>query len=325
MPATPVAEPALSDFERRHETRFKGDAFDWYPFRQDGQRFPLPDRRSRPATEVLVRPASGDDVRQLTRLGLPGVTGLQWVPDGTALQFTLNETAATEEGAYGATDLYRVSLDGVVNRVTNDGFNYANVNFSPDGRWMTYVRSFSTQMVVDQKLNHGGPQDLYIQPAGLGAPRNLTADWDLDPGTPRWSPDSRYLYFLSSIGGGTHLFRVAAAGGPVEQITGGERRVSGLDFDRAFERITYTVGELDSPTEVYAARIDGSDERKLSDVNRDFLAEVSVATRRSETVRWRSLDGTPIEGFLTFPHGYDAARGPYPLIVVNHGGPHAAC
>jgi dipeptidyl aminopeptidase/acylaminoacyl peptidase len=47
MPATPVAEPALSDFERRHETRFKGDAFDWYPFRQDGQRFPLPDRRSR--------------------------------------------------------------------------------------------------------------------------------------------------------------------------------------------------------------------------------------------------------------------------------------
>jgi dipeptidyl aminopeptidase/acylaminoacyl peptidase len=31
-----------------------------------------------------------------------------------------------------------------------------------------------------------------------------------------------------------------------------------------------------------------------------------------------------IEGFLRFPHGYDPARGPYPLIVMNHGGPHAA-
>ena len=25
-----------------------------------------------------------------------------------------------------------------------------------------------------------------------------------------------------------------------------------------------------------------------------------------------------------FPYGYDAAKGPYPLIVMSHGGPHAA-
>jgi dipeptidyl aminopeptidase/acylaminoacyl peptidase len=51
---------------------------------------------------------------------------------------------------------------------------------------------------------------------------------------------------------------------------------------------------------------------------------VSIATRPSETVRWKSVDGTEIEGFLMFPHGYDPASGPYPLVIVNHGGPHAA-
>jgi len=66
------------------------------------------------------------------------------------------------------------------------------------------------------------------------------------------------------------------------------------------------------------ADIDGRNERRLTDVHREWLVEVSPATRPSETVRWRSTDGTEIEGFLMFPHGYDAARGPYPLIVMNH-------
>jgi dipeptidyl aminopeptidase/acylaminoacyl peptidase len=322
--AAVTTAPALSEFAQRHEERFKGDAFDWYPFRQDGQRFPLPDRSSRPATEVMIEPAGGGESRILTSLGLPGITGLHWVPDGSALQFSLNAAAASQEGAYGATELYRVTLDGQVTRLTDPGMNDASVSFSPDGRWMSHVRSVGTQVIVDQKLGHGGSRDIYLQPAELGPERNLTADWDLDPGAPRWSPDSRHLYFTAQIGGAIHLFRVAVAGGLVEQVTRGERRINGLDFDQAFRRITYTVGEFDRPPEVYVADIDGGNERRLSDVHREFLAEVSMATRPTEGVRWRSADGTMIEGFLRFPHGYDPARGPYPLIVMNHGGPHAA-
>jgi len=189
---------------------------------------------------------------------------------------------------------------------------------------MAYVRSFGTDMVIEEKLDHGGPRDLYVQPAAGGQAVNLTASWDLDAGSPLWSPDGRYLYFTAGIGGATHLFRVAATGGPVEQVTSGARRINGLDVDRAFRRMTYTVGEFDRPSDVWVADLDGSNERRLTDVHRDFLAEVEVAARPAEAVRWRSYDGTPIEGFLLFPHGYDPAGGPYPLIVVNHGGPHSA-
>ena len=321
-PAAPA--PALSDFERRHEERFKGDAFDWYPFRQDGQSFPTPNRRARPATEVFVHPAGSGEGRKLTTLGVNGIGGLQWVPDGSALQFSLNEQAARDEKAYGTTDLYRVTLDGRVTRVTSDGGNYSAPSFSPDGRLMVYERSLGTQIIVDKKMNHGGAQDLYVQPAGLGPATNLTAGWDLDPGPARWSPDSRYLYFTAEIGGAVHLFRVAAAGGAVEQVTKGNRRINNVDFDRAFTRITYTVGEFDRPSDVYVAAIDGREERRLSDVHQVFLSAVSLATRPSEAVRWKSTDGTEIEGFVMFPHGYDPARGPYPMIVMNHGGPHAA-
>jgi dipeptidyl aminopeptidase/acylaminoacyl peptidase len=323
LPAPQRAAPPRTDFERRHEARFQGAAFDWYPFRQDGQRFPLPDQRDRPPSEIFLESADGASApRQLTRLGLePGA--IRWKPDGSALVFTANE-AVRDELAYGATDLFEVTVQGDLTRLTDDGYNYGNLDFSPDGRWMSYVRSFGTDLIIERKLDHGGSRDIHIRPVAGGDPVNLTADWDLDPGTPRWSPDARHIYFTAGIGGATHLFRVAAAGGPVEQITTGERRLGGLAIDRDFRRMAYTVGTFDRPSDIYTADIDGGNERRLTDVHREFLEEVEVASHPSERVVWNSFDGTPIEGFLIYPHGYDPAGGPYPLIIINHGGPHAA-
>ncbi len=323
VPPAPRPEPPLTDFQRRHQERFRGSDFDWYPFRQDGQPFPLPDPGLREPAELFLEPADGSaPPRQLTRLGLqPG--NLRWTPDGSAILFTANE-GILDEIDYGSTDLFRVTVDGELTRLTEDGYNYSGVEFSPDGGRLAWVRSFSTDMIIGLRLDHGGPVDLYVQPAEGGEAVNLTADFDLDAGSPRWSPDGRHLYFTTQIGGEVHLFRVAAAGGPVEQVTRGPRRIQNLTFDRAFRRMAYTVGEFERPSELYVADVDGRNERRLTDVNREFLEEVAVATRPSETVRWTSYDGTEVEGFLLYPHGYREDGGPYPLIVMNHGGPHAA-
>lgn len=323
VPAPPRPQPQWSAFERRHEERFKGDAFDWYPFMQDGQRFPLPDPAERAARELFLEPADGSgSAQRLTSLGLQAGNPV-WTPDGRAVVFTANE-GILDEVLYGSTDMFRVTVDGQLTRLTNDGYNYGSVGFSPDGRWMSYTRSFGTDMIMELRLDHGGPQDIYLQPAGGGEPVNMTADFDLDPGSLMWSPDSRHLYFTAGIRGGNHLFRVPAAGGTVQQVTTGDRRINGLDVDRAFRRMTYTVGEFDRPADVWVADIDGRNERRLTDVHRDFLAQVEVASRPSETIVWNSYDGTEIEGFLIYPHGYDPQGGPYPLIVMNHGGPHSA-
>jgi dipeptidyl aminopeptidase/acylaminoacyl peptidase len=322
MPAPGRPAPALSEFERRHEERFEGAAFDWYPFRQDGQRFPLPDPTSRRPSEIFLQAADGSGTpRQLTRLGLsPG--NVTWTPDGSAILFTANP-GDLDELAYGTSQMYRVTVDGQLTRLTDDGYGYSGITFSPDGRWMTYERSFGTDMIIELELSHGGPQDLYITPWGGGEPVNLTAGWDLDPGTPQWSPDSKWIYFTAGIRGENHVFRVAPTGGQVEQITTGQRRVNGVDFDAAFKRMAYTVGEFDKPSDVWVADIDGKNERRLTDVHADFLAQVELASRPTETLRWNSYDGTEIEGYLMYPVGYDASRS-YPLIIMNHGGPHSA-
>ena len=62
-----------SDFEKRHEERFRGSQFDWLDFQRDGQSFPVPNRADpmvSPPQEIVLAPNDGGAERQLTRLGL---------------------------------------------------------------------------------------------------------------------------------------------------------------------------------------------------------------------------------------------------------------
>ena len=328
------ASPAVSEFERRHAERFKGVIFDWMEFQRDGQPFPAPDPTARPAQHIVMQPVgSAGPEKTLFDLDLRP-TGLVWHPGGTQLAFTA-DPSWREETKYDHPNIWTVGADGRVTRLTDDGYAYSDLDYSPDGRYLSYARSFGTDMVIAQKLNHGGPRDLFIRALDGGDPINLTEAWDLEPGNANWSPDGRYLYFTAAVGGESHLFRVGVpAGGAssrtrarpapakVEQVTSGERRLNGLVIDRGFTTMAYTVGVHDALPEVHAARIDGSGERRLSHVHRAFME--AVALGRTERVRWKSYDGTPIEGWVTLPPGYDRARGPYPLIVFSHGGPHSA-
>lgn len=313
-----------SEFERRHEERFRGVTFDWKDFQRDGAPFPAPNLRARPAAQIVVQRLGGTDSKVLVNDDLRPAN-LAWHPNGKLLAFTADATWRNEL-AYDRADVWTVTVGGTLTRMTrltDDGYVHSSPGFSPDGKYLSYVRTFGTDMVIQQKLNHGGPRDLLIRPVeGEGAPINLTAKWDLEPENSRWSPDSRFVYFTAAIGGESHLFRASVPAGQVEQVTRGERRLGNLTIDASFTLIAYTVGLLDAPADVYAANIDGAGERRLSDAHKAITSDVGFS--RAERLRWPSYDGTEIEGWLLFPHGYEAGKGRHPLIVTSHGGPHAA-
>ena len=319
--AQPQVTPTYaSEFEKRHEERFKGLTFDWKDFQRDGQPLPAPNLRARPAAQLTVQSAGGGDAKVLVDADIRP-TNIAWHPNGALLAF-IADPDWRDELKYESPDLWTVTTDGDVTRVTDDDYVYGSADFSPDGRWLSFVRTFGTDMIIQQKLNHGGPRDLYVRAVSGGEPINLTATWDLEPGGPMWSPDSRFVYFTASIGGELHLFRVTpSAGAAVEQVTRGERRLNGVSIDRAFKTIAYTVGRHDAPPDVFTASIDGSGERRVSDVHARLTADIAFS--KTDRLGWASHDGTQIEGWLTYPHGYDRSKGPYPLIVNSHGGPHA--
>ena len=195
-------------------------------------------------------------------------------------------------------------------------------SIQPPSQWILSTHQLSTDDVIARKLNHGGPTDLVVIPATGGAERNLTSNWDYLPAGPRWSPDGRFVYFTGGVGGTTHLFRVSAAGGEVEQVTRGERRIGSLSFDRTMSKMAFTVGRIEGPPEIHVADIDGGNERQLTRLHEPFTSSRSLG--RGERLKYASKDGTIIEGWLIAPQGYQPGSGPYPLVVNNHGGPHSA-
>jgi dipeptidyl aminopeptidase/acylaminoacyl peptidase len=325
VPATPRPRVFASDFEKRHEDRFRGRQFDWLRFQRDGANYPVPnsaDPYVTPPQEIFISGAGSE--RQLTRLGLRP-SGTEWRPDGMALLFTADSSYRNER-SYEHGQIWSVTFDGTARRLSTDlDYDYSDASYSPDGRWILYTKQISTDAVITRRMDNGGPTDLAVMPADGGAERLLTADWDYLPAGARFSPDGKYVYFNGGIGGTNHLFRVPVTGGPVEQVTKGERRLAGFSFDRGMTKVAFSVGKMESPSDISIARIDGTKEQQLTRLNEGFTREVALDA--PERLSFRSKDGTPIEGWLWRPYGYrpGAAGGArYPLIVFSHGGPHSA-
>jgi dipeptidyl aminopeptidase/acylaminoacyl peptidase len=327
-PPGPKPKPAYaSDVDREIAERFKGRVIDWMDYKVDGRGFVADPRDpiATPPQELFIVARTGGTPKPLTQLGVT-VTDIAWRPDSGALAFVAN-THQRDEYVYPRADLFTVTIDGALTRLTDDGFNHAAPDWSPDGTSIVVERQQGLSTVIAAKQTNGGPLDVYrIAATGGGAMENLTKEWDLLPDAPQWSADGRAIYFTAGVGGLTQIFRRAVGpAGKVEQITTGERGRGSVSFSTAFDRVAYTAADAMHSDEVFTARLAATglaDERKLSSVSDAFLQSVDLW--RTEQIRYPSADGTTIEGWVTLPPDYEAAKGPYPLILSIHGGPHGA-
>jgi dipeptidyl aminopeptidase/acylaminoacyl peptidase len=309
----------LSAMERQLEQRFKGRIYDWMNVRFDGRGY-LPDPRdpaATPPTELYVVTRDGGTPRQITHVGVD-VREPAWRPDSAALAFVA-DSHQRDEYSYERADLWIATLDGNTRRLTDDGFEYDSPSWSPDGKTLVLRRRQSLNQVLTAKQNHGGAVDLYRIGADATGISNLTAEWDLIPDPPTYSPDGKYVYFAAAVGGDTQLFREDLAAGRVQQLTRGERSLGGFSFSQDLSSMAFTATSPMRPAEAFAAKIDGSGEHQLSNLNEGFLKEVELTP--AERIRFPSKDGTQIEGWIMVPRGGTA---PHPLILSIHGGPHGA-
>src|SRR5688500_13433187 len=148
----PIPKPSASgatEFERRHQERFKGAIFDWKDFQRDGQPFPAPNLRIRPAADIVIAPAGGGEGRTLT-VGDVRPSGLAWSPDGGRLIFTADPDWR-DELRYESPDLWLLTAAGELTRLTNDGNVYTAPAFSPDRAWVSFVRDPGTDLIIQEK------------------------------------------------------------------------------------------------------------------------------------------------------------------------------
>jgi len=92
---------------------------------------------------------------------------------------------------------------------------------SPDGRTVAF-----TVQTVDVEKNTK-PKQIYTIPVDGGTPRLLTREGN-DNERPRWSPDSKQIYFASDRSGSSQIWVMDADGGHARQITRLSTEASGV-------------------------------------------------------------------------------------------------
>ena len=216
----------------------------------------------------------------------------QWLPDGSALLAVVNRQPGEDDLFY-YPDLVRVPLDGgepvlITGADTVDW----GPRPSPDGRWIAYhsqpVANLSTANV-----------EIKLIPAAGGEPRVLTAELDRDALDLAWLPDSHSLCFLAPDRGRIDLRSVALEGGTVKTLLTADREMQAYDLSPDGSRVGFVVSTDRAPSDLYVAALDGSHERRLTQVN-GISKGRSIKRRGSSgrmygSVRIRSICSSPAE------------------------------
>jgi dipeptidyl aminopeptidase/acylaminoacyl peptidase len=296
--------------------RFDGRVVTSIRYKRDGTLTFRPHYATQPKRQLWVVSADGGTPRQITELPFD-VGAPVWNPDGSMLFFSGDEEEDDELSSELTSDVWGVPLSGgTVRRLTRNPGSESAPAVGPSGDMLAFrytsERGAETDLLVVQMGRDGAFQ---------GNPRNLTETWDLVPGSPWFSPDGAHLYFEAGIGGNRHVFRVRVDGGPVEQVTQGDRQIRSVSTSSNGSVMAYSATDAVTPTELYVASGNGSTEQKASGFNDEWLRTVRLMA--PEQLSWRVDDGTVVEGWIIPPVGYQPGRS-YPMVLKIHGGPHSA-
>lgn len=284
--------------------------------REAGADVRVEDEPAPPARVHVLDLATGDD-RALPQPDAGDITTLDWSPDGTRLAVTIQSLPGTIGFFYG-TDVHIVdAVSGAATpRVVREGMDF-NPKWSPDGRSLAF-------------LSHDGVKDwigccyVCVVPVdGDAAPRNVSREFDeRDYGAEyHWAADSEAIYLVAPRGVSRHLFAIDLRSGLSERLSEGTGVFGGFSFSAAGSHAAFLRSTISQPTEVFVSAV-----KPLAPVPMTRLNGLPARATAAEedVVRWKSFDGTEVEGILVVPASAAPSDG-FPLVTVIHGGPSTPC
>ena len=240
------------------------------------------------------------------------VDDFTWSPDSRRIAFDASQVGVPQ--SFYTYDIYVLTLaDRSVRKIVDrQGPDFFPV-WSPDGReiaYRTYARS------PEDEYHTWSSGYIAVVTANGGASRLLTEAFDKNPTPLAWSP--RGIYFAGRQKTYQHLFRVSPATGEIGRVSGPFESVfTSFSFSADFRQAAFAGADAKSYQEIYVSPLEPFAPRKLTAMGEQLKAW-KIASR--EVIQWTSQDGTPIEGVLIKPAGFDPAKR-YPLLVIVHGGP----
>jgi Tol biopolymer transport system component len=198
----------------------------------DGQRIVFNSDRGEGEFGLYVMGATGESVR---RIG-DDLTRASWSPDGKhVVASTAGFVTPLSRGVWG--DLWILEVDGNERTQLTHDVDAVQPDWSPNGHRVAY---WGIQTAT------GGQRDIWTVGVESGDIVAVTSDDPVD-WCPVWSPDGRYLYFVSDRGGSFNLWRMPIderSGEPTgepQPMTAPTEHVRAFDVSGDGKRIVYSA------------------------------------------------------------------------------------
>jgi dipeptidyl aminopeptidase/acylaminoacyl peptidase len=233
----------------------------------------------------------------------------QWSPDGTRIAFVSDRTGKAYDDGHN-TDVWTISPEGgALTKISDHPFEDESPRWSPDGKQILFT---------GQTERHQFAKLYVADSAGNSASHLAVNGLDLIPTELHFLAANSAL-FAAGVKGQTHIFRADLSAHSFSPITSGERGIHAFDVNTAAGKIVYLASDFRHPDDLYAASLDGSGERRLTNANYSLWTALG-GLQPVERLPYKSTDGWAIDGFFVKPSYWREGQ-KYPMILVIHGGP----
>ena len=246
---------------------------------------------------------------------------LSFSHDGTRLAFVTSSVSERQEKVE-EIEIYLVSLGGssgeaVPSRITRNEAVELNLEWAPDNRHIFFQIDLGS---LERKYEDPQPR-LYWVDSATGAVQRWFADYRGEVVRYTPLPDGSVLCACRT---GTEVQFESQANpkAPIVKRAGWSGTYELPAASVESPRIAFAYSATEQPAEVYVA--DGPatlvQARAITSFNKLFTER---DLPKAKPYRWKSDDGTPVEGMLMYPPGKFEAKN-LPVFVLIHGGPQDA-
>jgi dipeptidyl aminopeptidase/acylaminoacyl peptidase len=264
-------------------------------------------------SKATQRLTSGTEFTIETGQGIEVPTVQNVVISKDGRKIALRGRATDRYATWKDNEIYLLDLpSGKLARVTNNKVAEGTMSFSPDSKWFAFSAPNDFTFMRSSRV--------YLMPSDGGAWRKLGDDFADDVSLGFWSPDSQTIYFNQHVGTSGNLYAVSTRDGNVRQVTK-ENGVVAVNKDEDTDLLLVSYTDPEHSSDLYISTLDKVQDLKQWTQLTHLNPQVeNLALGSYETIRWKSTDGTLVEGILVKPVGYEPDKR-YPLIVQIHGGP----